>query len=257
LEAVRAEGKLHALIGNHDAGAIYGDRRNVLPEEYAEFQTSESQELLERAWEAEMASNPKADRALWFSSHPPGFVEHTRAFAPNGPYGSWIRRNNAVIRINDTLFVHGGISPKYVSRTRASLNAAIRRELADPDRLIPGLTSDVQGPLWYRGLAEDEERAMENHLRSVLRFHGVRRLVIGHTVTRNAIRPRFGGRVINIDLGLSRFYGRPAACLVMEEGRVFVLHRGHAIPVGDGGAHYWDQVAVVDGSDLPLRRKSP
>jgi hypothetical protein len=62
-------------------------------------------------------------------------------------------------------------------------------------------------------------------------LHGVKRIVIGHTVTRTAILPRFGGQVVNIDLGLSRFYGRPSACLVLEGSSAHVLHRGAKVPL--------------------------
>lgn len=265
-EAAKAGGHLHPLIGNHDAGVIYGDRRSVLPEEYAEFRTPEAEQLLEEAWKGEVESRRRTDRLpadpaqveklrlQWLESHPPGFVEHTRAFAPNGPYGSWIRRNNAVIRIDDSLFVHGGISPKFAARTRASLNAMIRRELADPARLIPGLSSDILGPLWYRGFAEETGPAIEAHLKAVLQFHGVRRVVIGHTVTRTAILPRFEGRVVNIDIGLSRFFGRPPACLVIEKGSVKVIHNGTAIPLGTDRAAYIRAVIAADGPDSPVRK---
>lgn len=256
-QAEAAGGHLHALIGNHDAGVIYGDRRSVLPAEYAEFRTDESPALLEAAWEAEVAAHPNTDRAHWFEFHPPGYVEHTRAFSPQGAYGFWIRRHNAVIRINDTLFVHGGISPKHARRTRSSLNETIRRELADPERLIPGLTSEVLGPLWYRGLAEEEEQDLERHLAAVLAFHGVRRIVIGHTVTRTAILPRFSGRVVNIDIGLSRFYGRPPACLILEMGKATVLHRGVPIPLGTDRGAYLRQVAAADGQESPVRKLLP
>jgi hypothetical protein len=50
-------------------------------------------------------------------------------------------------------------------------------------------------------------------------------------VTRSAILPRFGSQVVNIDLGLSRFYGRPPACLVIDEQGASVLHAGTSIPL--------------------------
>jgi hypothetical protein len=253
-EALRAGGRLHALIGNHDAGVIYGDRRNVLPEEYAEFRTPESEALLEAAWRAESTRYPKTDRELWFSTHAPGFVEHTRAFGPAGTYGAWIRRNNAVVRINDTLFVHGGISPKYRGWTRTRLNETIRRELADPARLIPGLTSDVLGPLWYRGFAEDDGPEIEAHLRAVLQAHGVRRIVFGHSVTRSAILPRFEHRAIDIDLGLSRFYGRPPSCLVIEQGEASVLFRQQRIALKGSLRSYLEAIVALDGPDSPVLR---
>ncbi|HTS61950.1 MAG TPA: metallophosphoesterase [Candidatus Acidoferrales bacterium] len=245
-EALAAGGMIHALIGNHDAGNMYGDLRNVLPEEYGEFREAGSEERLAKAFEEEVASLRKAGQVpsraedfeyfkkTWFERHPPGFVEHRAAFGPAGKYGSWIRRHNAVIRINDTLFVHGGISPKYARTPRSEINATIQWELQDPSRLPPGMTTDTQGPLWYRGLSEDAEKPLETHLAAVLRFHRVSRMVVGHAVTRTAILPRFGGRVVDIDLGLSRFYGRPPACLVLEGGSPVVLHAGARIPLPGG-----------------------
>lgn len=269
-EAAAAEGKVHALIGNHDAGVIYGDLRNVFPEEYGEFRTPDSERLLAAAFEQEWTQLRRAGRlpsdpgALawlkqsWFERHPPGFVEHRRAFAPSGFYGSWIRSHNAVLRINDTLFVHGGISPKYVAQSRRALNAAIRRELADPDRLLPGTATDTQGPLWYRGLSEGEVAGLESHLERVLRFHQVRRIVTGHAVTRTAIMPRFGGRVIDIDIGLSRFFGRPPACLVLEPESKFVLHRGVKVslpdPPHENLVQYLKSIEAADEKPSPVSR---
>jgi len=242
-EALQSGGMVHPLIGNHDAAIMYGDLRNVLPEEYEEFREAESEARLQKAFNDEVAAARKSGqyptraeeieyfRNSWFERHPPGFVEHRAAFGPTGQYGSWIRKHNAVIRINDALFVHGGISPKYVATARGTINGTIQRELLNPSKLPPGMSTETAGPLWYRGLAEDEERSLETHLRAVLRFHGVSRVVIGHTVTRTAILPRFGGRVVNIDLGLSRFYGRPPACLVLEGSSAYVLHRGAKVPL--------------------------
>jgi hypothetical protein len=269
-EAAAAGGKLHALIGNHDAGLIYGDLRSVLPEEYAEFKTADSGRLLDSAFEKELAALRAAGRlpadpgelaALkqsWFEQHPPGFVEHRQAFQPSGFYGSWIRSHNAVIRINDSLFVHGGISPKYVYNTRNAINLTIRRELADPDRLIPGMASDTQGPLWYRRLTESEDPALEPHVVKVLRMHQVRRMVTGHVVTRSAIIPRFGGRVVNVDIGLSRFFGRPPACLVLEPESRFVLHRGVRVALPGAGreqlVQYLKSIEAADEKPSPVSR---
>ena len=41
VQASAAGGRVHALIGNHDAMVMYGDYRSVLPEEFAEFRTAE------------------------------------------------------------------------------------------------------------------------------------------------------------------------------------------------------------------------
>ena len=115
------------------------------------------------------------------------------------------------------MYLHGGISPKFLSVPVATMNKTIRTELADPSKLPPGMTTNVEGPLWYRGLSEGNEHELASHVRAILRTFGVKRIVVGHTVTRSAIMPRFGSSVLNIDIGLSKFYKRPPACLVIEK----------------------------------------
>lgn len=261
-QAAAAGGRVHTLIGNHDAGVIHGDLRGTLPEEFAAFREPSSEQRLEQAFAAEIEARKRAGRLpsdqaeldylrkSWFQSHPPGWVEHRQAFSPTGRYGAWIRRNNTIIRINDSLFVHGGISPKYVRASRASINQAIRRELADPARRLPGMATEIQGPLWYRGFAEEDGPAIEAHLSAVLRYHRVRRIIFGHTVTRSAILPLFGARAVNLDLGLSRFYGRPPACLVLEGNDAFVLHRGVRVPLpGPGPAAFLAYLKAIEEAD--------
>ena len=47
-EASRAGGRVHALLGNHEAMRMIGDLRYVSAEEYAAFRTGQSEELRER-----------------------------------------------------------------------------------------------------------------------------------------------------------------------------------------------------------------
>jgi hypothetical protein len=242
-QAGAAGGRVHALIGNHEAMAMYGDLRWVVPEEYAEFRSDDSVQLLRDEFERDLAalrrrgSAPRSAGELesfakeWFAMRPPGWVEHRRAFSPSGRYGAWIRSHNAMIQIDNTLFVHGGISPEFAAFSAGKANETIRGELAAPEKIPPGLATNVNGPLWYRGFAEGDEAELERHLVSVLDFHGVQRVVIGHTVTRTTVVPRFGSRVINIDVGLSRFYGAPPACLAIENDVPVTIHRGFRFPI--------------------------
>jgi metallophosphoesterase superfamily enzyme len=44
-QAAAAGGKVHAIIGNHDAGVIYGDLRHITPEEFREFGKASRQSI--------------------------------------------------------------------------------------------------------------------------------------------------------------------------------------------------------------------
>jgi Calcineurin-like phosphoesterase len=238
-EAKKAGGLVHALLGNHEAMNMLGDLRYVIPEEFAAFRAPDSERRREQLWQRVQAERKKKDepalgeedRKRFETEHPLGWVEHRLAYAPDGTYGAWLRRENSVVRIGTTLFLHGGISPKYADFPLRELNDRVRRELAEPDPLTALVSSDPDGPLWFRGLAQGDP-ALASHLVAVLAKHGCRRMVVGHTVTEGGlVFPRYDGRVVQIDVGLSKSYGGPPAALVLEEGKPFALHRGKRLPL--------------------------
>jgi Calcineurin-like phosphoesterase len=238
-EAKKAGGMVHPLTGNHEAMNMLGDLRYVSPKEFAAFETPDSmlrREELWKRWRREKARKGGAaadeDRAAFDKEHPLGFVEHAQAFSSSGQYGSWIVQQNAVVRIGDTLFLHGGISPKYADFSLRDLNERVRQELreADPDTAL--LVRDPEGPLWFRGLAQGDPAPLSAHLDAVLKKYGCKRMVVGHTPTEGLlVMPRYGGRLVMIDVGLSAVYGGPPAALLLEEGRAFALHRGRRLPL--------------------------
>ena len=267
-QATKAGGMVHALIGNHEAMNVYGDLRYVIPEEYASFQSPRSEEYRETYYEQHVEAmkaeappeqRPTFDdayRQQWFAEHPPGFFEHRIAFAPDGELGRWIGRHSAVIQINDMLFLHGGLSRKYAKIPLDNLNKAIQDTLQGKGELDGSPATDDEGPLWYRGLAQHPEGTEAPNVDAVLSAHGAKRIVIGHTPTAGTVLPRFGGKVIMIDVGLSAYYGARQACLLVENGEVFTLHRGQRLKTPMNGdedlLRYLEAAAALDPAPSPL-----
>jgi hypothetical protein len=271
-QAKKAKGYLHALIGNHEAMNVYGDLRYVHPGEYASFADEKSERRREKAYKQHtdyvkqyppdtgVPEFNDAYRQKWFAARPLGYVEHREDFATSGKYGRWIARHNAVIKINDLLFLHGGIGPKYAAEPIERLNKTIQSELRDINKIMAGgMTADSEGPLWYRGLARNEEATEEPHLEVLLKNLGVNRIVMGHTVTDGTVMPRFGGRAILIDVGMAEAYGHRQACLLIEGERLSTIHRGKQISFpADGGQdllRYLKECAALDPSPSPLAAK--
>ena len=264
-QALKAGGRVHALLGNHEAMNLYGDLRYVSKEEYASYRAANSAELRDGYFnflmdDLKQKKTPPADEAAFRQTfdqeHPLGWVEHLQAFAPQGKYGKWLRQHNAIVKINDVVFLHGGIGPKYASKTIREINETIRAELNDLARVQNGMASDDEGPLWYRGLAQGPEASLTEHVEQVLKNYDARHMVIGHTV-RAAVLPRFGGRVITIDVGLSKVYGGPPALLIIESGKYYALHRGRKLdlPVEGGDVlPYLKAAAALDPPPSPIQR---
>ena len=262
-QAEAAGGRVHVLIGNHEAMNVYGDLRFVSPGEFAAYLDDNSEPArrfsYERAREAQQGeAKPVLDRGQWNAENPPGILEHRAALSPEGPYGKWITGHNAAVKIDDTLYVHAGVSPKYADWTLDAMNEEVREELRNSQRLHGGIVIDEQGPLWYRGLAEGDETRLGPLVDRLLRTFGVSRIVIGHSYSGGAVMPRFGGRVLMVDAGISRVYdniGKVAALLV-EEGKAWALHRGQKLELpkdnGPDLLRYLKEAAELDPTPSPL-----
>ncbi|HEV8131962.1 MAG TPA: metallophosphoesterase [Acidobacteriota bacterium] len=231
-QAAKTNGAVHALIGNHEAMNIYGDLRYVSAEEYASYRTQDSPLLLDRLLKKEIAQKRTADPSLdldkfrqeWHAKHPLGFVERLLAFAKEGEFGDWLRGHNAIVQVNDIIFLHGGIGPKYAGQAIPSMNNRIRAELNDFSLLDGGITADGEGPLWYRELAQGTLDTTA--VNSIFQQLGVSRMVIGHTVM-PTVTSRYDGRIWCIDTGMLKIYngGNPTA-LIIENGRFIILEHG-------------------------------
>jgi hypothetical protein len=263
---------VHALIGNHEAMNLYGDLRYVTKDDFAGYALANnggpsSKDLQDREMRAALddlkrQGTPPADENAWrkkfLDEHPLGWVERRMAFQPDGKYGKWLRQLNAIVKINDAVFLHGGISAKYAAWTRSEINTKVRKELSNLGQLAGGMVTDYDSPLWYRGMAElpDDNREMAGLLPRVLKTQQARHVVIGHT-PQLAVMPHFGGKVIAIDVGLSKPYGGPPAFLLIEDGKYFAMHRDRRIelPVEGGSVlEYLRLIAPLEPEDSPLRR---
>src|SRR6185369_10984783 len=109
--------------------------------------------------------------------------------------------HNAVIKIDNSLFIHAGIGPKYLGWPIDRINQEVRGELASTGGLHGGIVTDPEGPLLYTGLAKGSETEMAPLVDRILRTYGAQRIIIGHSYAGAAVTPRFGGRVILINIG--------------------------------------------------------
>jgi len=269
-EAAAAGGRVHVVLGNHEAMNVLGDLRYVDAGEFAAYAADEDPAERARHKAELLARQQGVTDADFERLFPPGYFGHRRLLGPDGRYGQWLLTLPAAVKLNDTVYLHGGPSPLLQGRSLEQLNgdyraalqeylaaeAALRKaglvQLEDsyarrPDAAAARLAAlpagdastslaplverfksaddnpllGSRGPNWYRGAAFCNECAESDVLRPWLQQVGARRVVIGHTVARNAtVVSRFDGAVVKLDAGMNRavYQGRPAALISDKAG---------------------------------------
>jgi calcineurin-like phosphoesterase family protein len=233
-EAASAGGAVHALLGNHEVARMLGDLRFVHPGEYQAFVTDNSEQMRKRFLEVVKPADPEE----LLTTTPLGQTEMILAFGAKGEYGQWLRTHDAVARINGILFLHGGISPAVASTSCDDINATVRRELTtdfDQTQKAPLATLAVRedGPIFYRGLAEEPDE-FGTQVDDILAKQDVRAIVIGHTVSATGrIRPRFGGKVIQLDTAMQPAYapGGRASALEIRGNEFTAIYQDRRDPL--------------------------
>ena len=121
-EAAASGGRVHVVVGNHEAMNVLGDLRYVTRGEYASYLPDE--DPAERAArQAEWLTwNPGRTAAEFEQRFPPGYFGHRRLLGPEGRYGRWILAQPVTIVVNDSVFLHGGPSSMLVGRSVADID---------------------------------------------------------------------------------------------------------------------------------------
>ena len=207
-EAQTSGGYVHVLLGNHEVMNLTGDLRDVSAPEFTALES---------------------------------IGGHTRAFSMKGHYGRWLATLPFIIRINDSLFAHGGFSSVLRRTSLEEINSHARNalitildegaRLREQGKLPPtgdllsatyNLTGEqteqlgeafVQAshvpllgdlsPQWYRGTALCHKILEEKSFASTLKHLGAERGIMGHTPTPNReVNSRFSGTAFMIDTGM-------------------------------------------------------
>ena len=261
-EAAAAGGAVHMLLGNHEEMNITGIAldypRYVGVEQFVSFLPDDFRRAREAEYiktlppdmrkQAEIegldVTTDQAVADFWQRIIDSKDPEARRAYVLgfNDAVGDWLLKQNAVVKINDVVYVHGGISEPISKWPLREINTVMRTELAyfqgimrDPQRTSrafhPKLVYDPEGPLWFRGLAESG-KAAQSEVDRILANLGAKAMVIGHNffsykggrsqvITKDYVA-RFQDKVWIMDTGISSqysgSYGGVPSALIYENG---------------------------------------
>lgn len=155
-EASAAGGRVVVLLGNHEGMNLLGITRDVNPKVYAQWADDDSEERRRLGYEhfkrvhlerAEQAGDPppvftEQVEQQWRGAYPPGKIEYLRAMAADGVYGRWLRSCPVILRLDRTIFVHGGISPALTGLSIGEINQRAAAELGRFDSLKAALVAE-------------------------------------------------------------------------------------------------------------------
>ncbi|MGS0673490.1 shewanella-like protein phosphatase [Shewanella sp. 30m-9] len=185
-QAKAAGGMLHLLMGNHEQMVLGGDLR------YVHQRYDLASKLLNRS--------------------------NDELYADNTEIGQWLRSKNTLVKINDVLYMHGGISSEWLERqlTIEEANRLFRANIGRPkaelkqDELLSFLFYG-NGPTWYRGYFKDS--FTEAELDKILAYFNVKHITVGHT-SQKRVLGLFNNKVIAIDSSIKR--GKQGELLLIE-----------------------------------------
>lgn len=250
-EAEEVGGKVHVLLGNHEEMNITGiafdyegyvtveQFISFLPDKYKEkkekeFAKKEQKKALQRSGSGSTSSKDfmdywkeTRDDARKRGNHP-ARKQYTYNF--NKTYGKWILDHNIVIKINDMVFVHGGISEEFSTWELKDINNLARRELdafrqavvfSTPLQLkVRRIVYEPSGPLWYRDLARRGDDFKET-VDKILENLNAKYMIIAHTprvIKSMDDMSRFDRRIWIIDTGIGDAYGGHLSALIINSG---------------------------------------
>lgn len=205
-QAKATGGELIALLGNHELMNAALDFRYVTPRGFASFGFTA---LADAAAALTPLEREQAGRAA--------------AFSPGGPYASLLARRPIVIKVGDTVFVHGGILPKHIRYGLDRMNDEVDSWLLGGRTAPPEVLVAEDGPVWSREYSAGGDPNACSLLADALSQLGAKRMVVGHTVQAGGITSSCDEHVWRIDVGLSHAFGGPIEALQIEGDRVTVL----------------------------------
>jgi hypothetical protein len=201
-EAVQFGGKVHLILGNHEIMVLSGDLRYLTDKYYYLFKN------------------------LYFN--------YQNFYGNKTLLGRWLRSKNVILKINDNLFVHGGINPKLQQynlsvdsinyKVRTYLNNKSKNKRKDP---VMNFLIGADGPFWYRGMIPDDNGGplSEEEVNRVFLYYNVNRIFVGHTI-QSQITSYYSGKVYGLDVPFYLFAGKPMEAIYIESNNYFRVFSG-------------------------------
>jgi hypothetical protein len=192
-QAGKAGGQVHYLLGNHDVMILNADLRY----------------LNEKYLKVEQLSG----------------LSYDALFGKETFMGQWLRTCPVVLRINDVVFNHAGLSMAMVHHNQQidQINSTFTEQIIDNNRDSIyanehlSLLARSNGPIWYRGFFSDTTLTTA-HVDSILQHFEAKHIVVGHT-SMEQVEVLFDQRIIAADTSIK--LGENGEVLIIENDQFY------------------------------------
>ena len=204
-QAEQHGGKVYALIGNHEVMGGRVDNQAVGRNPFPAYEGLPGLNL----------NDPRLE-------HLPSY-ERSRgaALMPGGPYAVRIAEFPTVLKLGETIFVHGGVVPRWaeygIEKINVEVSAWLKGESDEPDS--SQRVDDSDRVMWARHFSSRVDQQDCLMLEESLRILEAKRMIVAHT--RHAeITSYCSGKLWATDVGMSRAYGGDIQILELIDDEV-------------------------------------
>jgi len=190
-EAANNGGKVHFILGNHEFMVMQNDLRYI-------------------------------NKKYWLTSKLLN-TPYNELYGKETVLGRWLRSKNTILKIDNNLFLHAGISEIFISNgfNLEETNQKMRESLFVDDNdpawhTLYDKYYDKNGPIWYRGYFSADFKKSE--INTLLRKLDVKHVIVGHT-SQKQIESLFHNKILAVDSSIKNgIYGE---MLFIENGKYF------------------------------------
>lgn len=209
-QADAAGGKLHLLVGNHEVMGGRVDNQAVGMNPFPGYEDLTDLDV----------GDPRVQTLPEYAQ------KRGAALMSGGPYAKRFAELPTVLQLGETVYVHGGVVPRWAEYGLDKINAEVSRWLfgACPE---PDSSSGVDNGdrvMWTRQFSRDVDATDCAVLDESLAILGAKRMIVAHSV-QGTITGYCDDKVWAVDVGMSRYYAGPIEVLEIVDDEVLTVLR--------------------------------
>lgn len=207
-KAQAAGGRVHLLVGNHEVMGGRVDNQAIGLDPFPGYEDL-----------TELDLNDTRLQIL-----PEHAKKRGAALMAGGPYAKRFSQLPTVLQLGETIYVHGGVVPRWAEYGLDKINAEVSHWLFGncPEPVSSQGVDNGDTVMWTRQFSASVDATDCAVLEQSLAILGAKRMIVAHTV-QTTITGYCDDQVWAVDVGMSRYYGGPIEVLEIVDDSVLTV----------------------------------